>query len=92
MKCRLLSLNPETLWFRDEGETNEGDHIAVAPQTAEDDVDFRAIFGEEKELSRKEIQERCKPLGYDERTIAPGNGRSRVSPTWYAKCYRAAIT
>jgi hypothetical protein len=62
-------LNPETLWFRDEGETKEGDHIAATPQTAEDEVDFRAVFEEAKELSRKEIQERCRPLGYDERTI-----------------------
>jgi hypothetical protein len=69
LKCRLLSLDPETLWFRDEGETRESDHIAVASQTAEDEVDFRQIFGEAKGLSRKEIQERCKPLGYDERTI-----------------------
>jgi RecA-family ATPase len=69
LKCRLLSLNPDTLWFRDEGETNEGDHIASIPQTAEETVDFTTIFGDAKELSRKEIQERCKPLGYDERTI-----------------------
>lgn len=68
-KCRLLSLNPETLWFKDEGETNEGDHIAVASQTAEEEVDFTVVFGEAKELSRKEIQERCRPLGYDQRTI-----------------------
>jgi hypothetical protein len=68
-KCRLLSLNPETLWFKDEGETNEADHIAIAPKTAADDVDFENVFAEAKELSRKDIQERCKPLGYDERTI-----------------------
>jgi hypothetical protein len=68
-KCRLLSLDPITLWFRDEGETDEDDHIATAGQTAEDEVNFKAIFGEAKELSRKEIQQRCGPLGYDERTI-----------------------
>ena len=68
-KCRLLSFDPPTLWFRDEGETDEDDHIATASQTAEDEVNFKAIFGEAKELSRKEIQQRCGPLGYDERTI-----------------------
>jgi hypothetical protein len=68
-KCRLLSLNRETLWFKDEGETDEGDHIATAVQTAEESIDFVGVFGDKKELSRKEIQERCQPLGYDERTI-----------------------
>jgi hypothetical protein len=68
-KCRLLSLNPETLWFKDEGETDEGEHIATPELTAEQQIDFKEIYGNDKELSRKEILERCKPLGYDERTI-----------------------
>jgi RecA-family ATPase len=45
-KCRLLSLNPETLWFRDEGETDEGEHIAMADPTAEEEIDFREVFGD----------------------------------------------
>ncbi len=69
LKCRLLSLNPETLWFKDEGETDEGEHIASTVQTAEEEIDFKGIFGEAKELSRKEIIERCNPTGYTERTI-----------------------
>jgi hypothetical protein len=68
-KCRLLSLDPISLWFKDEGETNEGEHIAMEIQTAQESIDFKSVFGDAKELSRKEIQERCKPLGYDERTI-----------------------
>jgi len=69
LKCRLLSLDPESLWFKDEGVTDEAEHIASTVQTAEAEVDFKAIFGEAKELSRKEIIERCKPTGYEERTI-----------------------
>jgi hypothetical protein len=68
-KCRLLSLDPVNLWFKDEGETEEGEHIAMETQTAQESIDFKSIFGDAKELSRKEILERCKPMGYDERTI-----------------------
>ena len=68
-KCRLLSLNPENLWFKDEGETDEGEHIAMETQTAQESIDFKSIFGDATELSRKEIQERCKPLESNERTI-----------------------
>ncbi len=63
-KCRLLSLDPENLWFKDEGETDEGEHIAMETQTAQESIDFKSIFGDATELSRKEIQERCKPLEY----------------------------
>jgi hypothetical protein len=68
-KCRLLSLNTESLWFIDEGETNEDEHIARATPTAEDEIDFRSILKDGEQISRKEILERCKHLGYDERTI-----------------------
>lgn len=68
-KCRLLSLHAETLWFKDEGETEEGEHIAIVNPTAEQEIDWKKIFTEGKELSRKEIIEGCNPLGYDERTI-----------------------
>lgn len=50
-------------------ETNEGEHIASPAQTAEQEINVQEIFGVNKELSRKEILERCRPLGYDERTI-----------------------
>lgn len=46
-KCKLLSLNNESLWFKDEGETDEGEHIASANPTAEEEIDFREIFGED---------------------------------------------
>ena len=39
-KCKLLSLNNESLWFKDEGETDEGEHIASANPTAEEEIDF----------------------------------------------------
>jgi hypothetical protein len=68
-KCRLLSLDPVSLWFKDEGETEEGEHIAMETQTRQESIDFKNIFGDATELSRKEIQKKCKPLGYDERTI-----------------------
>ena len=68
-KCRLLSLNPETLWFRDEGETNEDDHIARLEPTAEQTIDWKEIIQQGEVVSRKEMLERCSPHRYDERTI-----------------------
>lgn len=68
-KCRLLSLDAKSLWFKDEGETDEGEHIAKLAPTAEQEIDFVQILSNAKELSRREIVERCEPLGYDERTI-----------------------
>ncbi len=65
----MLSLNPETLWFKDEGETDEGEHIMAAEPTAEEAIDWTGIFNDGRPLSRKEIIERCNPLGYDDRTI-----------------------
>jgi hypothetical protein len=68
-KCRLLSLNPESLWFIDEGETDEDEHIARATPTAEVEIDFKDILKGSEEVSRKEILKRCKHLGYEDRTI-----------------------
>jgi hypothetical protein len=68
-KCRLLSLDPKTLWFKDEGETEEAEHIAIQAPTASENIEFEEIFRTVKKLSRKEILERCRPLGYDDRTI-----------------------
>jgi hypothetical protein len=68
-KCRLLSLNPESLWFKDEGEVDERDHIGASDATAEEAVNWIELFGEDKELSRKMIIQRCEPLGYEDRTI-----------------------
>ncbi len=69
--ARLLSLDPSSLWFHDEGEVNEDDHLLQLDEqrTAEEEIDFKEIFDGQGELSRKEIIERCAPLGYDERTI-----------------------
>ena len=50
-KARLLSLDPEIMWFRDEGEANEDDHIQSGP-TANETIDFVEILGGgEKRLS-----------------------------------------
>ncbi len=68
-KCRLLSLNPESLWFKDEGETNESEHIAKAIPTAEEEINFQEIIKPDEEVQRKDFIERCKSLGYKERTI-----------------------
>jgi hypothetical protein len=43
-KCRLLSLDPVNLWFRDEGETNEEDHMAHPEPTAEQESDFNELL------------------------------------------------
>jgi hypothetical protein len=72
-KARLLSLGQGDLWFSDEGEANEEDHLAVqggtGRVTAEDKINFEEVFGQDKELSRKDIVERCSKLGFGERTI-----------------------
>jgi hypothetical protein len=68
-KCRLLSLDSETLWFRDEGETDEGAHISCPEATAEDQIDFKHILQPGEVASRKQMLDRCSHLGYDERTI-----------------------
>jgi DNA replicative helicase MCM subunit Mcm2 (Cdc46/Mcm family) len=67
--CRLLTLNSETLWFKDEGETNEEDHIAKAIPTAEAEIDFTDILSIGEVVPRKKIMERCKPLGFNARTV-----------------------
>lgn len=68
-KCRLLSLDPVNLWFKDEGEIDEGEHIAMTNLTAKECIDFKNILQVSEIVSRKDIIERCKYLGYDERTI-----------------------
>lgn len=62
--CRLLSLNTDTFWFRDEGETDENTHMASVIATAGQQIDIRAIFQNDMQLTRREILDRCRPLGY----------------------------
>ena len=73
MKAHLLGLEGDELWFLDEGEVNEQDHLPVQGGTgrksAEDKINFSEIFGADKELQRKDIVERCKKLGFEDRTI-----------------------
>jgi hypothetical protein len=67
--CRLLSLNPESLWFKDEGETDEADHLETVIPTAEEEISFQEILKAGEIVPRKEIIERCEPYGYNRRTI-----------------------
>lgn len=65
--ARLLSLNPETLWFSDCGEANEDEHISSA-STAGDIVDFEAILSG-GEMRFGEILKACEGYGYNQKTI-----------------------
>jgi ABC-type Mn2+/Zn2+ transport system ATPase subunit len=72
-KVRLLGLNTHNLWFGDEGEVNEEDHIAQQPGTArqrtETKIDFKALFDKDVKLKRSEIVKRWKVAKDSERTI-----------------------
>jgi len=62
--ARLLELNPSSLWFNDLGEVDEIDHItrqdhSSGRETAEQKIDWLAVFGSDKQLSRKQLIERC---------------------------------
>jgi hypothetical protein len=80
-KVHLLGLNTHNLWFGDEGEVNEEDHIAqqvgTGRQSAEGKIDFRTVFGSDLELKRSDILSRCEAAGGSERTLD--------------RCLRAAI-
>jgi KaiC/GvpD/RAD55 family RecA-like ATPase len=69
-KARLLSLDPEHLWFRDEGEANESEHIDQDDRPkAREVIDFRRIYKGIEEMTRKEIIQACRDSGYSEATI-----------------------
>ncbi len=69
-KARLLSLEPETLWFRDGGPVNEKDHMeSESMDTAAHQVDFQEIFGGCDAMTRQEIQGACKDMGFASKTI-----------------------
>jgi hypothetical protein len=69
-KCRLLSLNPTNLWFKDEGETVEGNHLPSIPtSTAKERLDFNSIFSGNQTMTFCEIVEASRPLKYSQRTI-----------------------
>lgn len=69
--AHLIALNDETLWFCDEGKTDEDERIATLTTPKKDifEIDFSAIMKPGEKVSRKEILEKCKSLGCDERTI-----------------------
>ena len=68
--ARKLSLNGSTLWFVDQGEAVEEEHLPIVatPQRRARSIDFTRVFGTERNLGRAEILERCAGLGV-ERTI-----------------------
>jgi hypothetical protein len=69
-KCRLLSLNSTNLWFKDEGETMEGNHLPSIPTSnAKERLDFNSIFAGNQTMTFGEIVEASRPLGYSQRTI-----------------------
>jgi hypothetical protein len=67
---RLLGLNPETLWFHDEGPTDEKLHIFQndVPQRKEV-IDFTSILKPAESLSRGEIIKRCTNKGYSDSSL-----------------------
>lgn len=70
-RVHLLSLNTDTLWFKDNGETEEKEHIASYTKrtTAKERIDWNDILKLGEEVQRKEIIERCSHLNLDDRTI-----------------------
>ncbi|MGD0036753.1 MAG: AAA family ATPase [Bacteroidota bacterium] len=67
---RLLGLNPETLWFHDEGATDEKLHIFQndVPQRKET-IDFTSILKHGESLSRGEIIKRCTNKRYSDSSL-----------------------
>jgi hypothetical protein len=69
-KARLLSLDPENLWFRDDGEADEREHLTRTDMiTANQVIEFEEIFGSNQELPFKNIVEACEPFGYGQKTV-----------------------
>ncbi len=70
-QTRLLSLVGETLWFQDEGATDEEEHITKvrAKRFSYETIKFDEIIKPGEILTRREITERCQALGYRQRTV-----------------------
>lgn len=72
MRAHLLGLEGNDLWFLDEGEVNEQDHLPVqggsGRQTAEDDINLECILTLGVPMKRKDIIEKCEQFGFSERT------------------------
>ena len=72
--ARLLELDPSTLWFNDLGEVDETDHIArqdhsSGRETAEQKIDWFAVFGSNTVLKRKDIVAQMSGYGVSDRTV-----------------------
>jgi archaellum biogenesis ATPase FlaH len=87
--ARLLELNPSSLWFTDLGEVDETDHIARQDQssgrkTAEEKIEWLTVFGSDKQLTRKQLLDRCpdiSPRTVDRliaKAVQPDNGQMVV--------------
>lgn len=70
-KIKVLSLNPENLWFKDEGDVDEIEHLTKSkPRTnSEDRILWDAIIPKDEILRRQDLLTRCDGLGYNSRTI-----------------------
>ncbi len=70
-KCRLLSLNADNLWFKDEGEVKEEEHFSNSSpnHTAREQIDFSVLFSGKQKMTFNEIVEACEPFGFSERTV-----------------------
>ncbi len=73
-KAHLISLDSQTLWFKDMGEVDEEEHlprIEMQNQNSGRLVQFKTIYGNELKLSRGQILANCYSIGlpFDKRTI-----------------------
>lgn len=73
-KAHLLSLDSQSLWFKDLGETDEEKHLstlAVPNRHSDGLLPFQTIYGSEPKLSRGQIIAKCSSTGVkaDNRTI-----------------------
>jgi archaellum biogenesis ATPase FlaH len=66
-RARLLSLAPEALWFRDEGEVNEDEHIQSGP-TASEIIDFSEILSG-GEMKFQDILKAAEGYKYSDKTV-----------------------
>lgn len=66
-QTRLLSLNPETLWFHDDGPADEGEHMQSA-NTASDVLDFNSIL-EAGEMRFGDILKSVEGYGFNTKTV-----------------------
>lgn len=70
-KAKLLSLDPDNLWFVDQGETDEKDHMLQTEhrETAQNKILWDKIIKKGEAIGRDKIIQRTSELGFTDRTI-----------------------